>query len=718
MWIFFLFLHAAIAAWPDSFEHRIAAMEALRYDLAMPGIPHNETKIRSKYQIACDKGYFDVCHPEEWVGSDGSDPLKAASFMEKKCTKSKSPLQCVVVGMAYGMVDDEISAEAPDPKRAFTAFQTACTDKAYAPGCTYLGDMYWKGVTVEPDLNQAKLYYEEACKAKDIWGCHRLGDLLKEKNSSVQEQLVQYKRSCDHGYELGCMAQAEVMMNDARTQTEWAFIADQLDRGCTYGQMDKCGYLASLYHQGKGVKRSLPLAKALYQSTCANGVAASCHALGTLFLDMKPANFKKAAETFFAACEGGYSPSCTRYGALVLNGDGVPQNIEFALRYMNKGCTSGDLEGCLVLAEAYAEGRGVQRDAVQAKALATQTCDAGFGKGCYVLAQLGEAEATWGQESTVDSSKLYEQSCSLGYGSGCAEMALRAYSNGNAGIEIQERMDIGCTGDDVRACLALGNLYQGNSDKAFPYWDAACALGDMSGCLEVGHHYSSSDLTRASEYYERVCSYGDERGCTALEPIAFQGLFEGLVKKAWLGNFCQVWAQNDDGQQLVAEATGANMKLHAGRYAGSDVTVWHLGTDISLDVVQRGESTWNVGGKRPSQENVWQTGEELDHRSVQSEESDPWGDEQVMDWNISLKHIEEWDSSKGEITRDFPGDATLAMGDKGILQYSRSMEQLYGQCGYTGGHSILRTEHCSDVQSLILGYLMMDCSVEGAVQPL
>ena len=29
----------------DSYEHRIAAMDALRYDLAMPGVPHNKAKI-------------------------------------------------------------------------------------------------------------------------------------------------------------------------------------------------------------------------------------------------------------------------------------------------------------------------------------------------------------------------------------------------------------------------------------------------------------------------------------------------------------------------------------------------------------------------------------------------------------------------------------------------------------------------------------------------
>ena len=84
-----------------------------------------------------------------------------------------------------------------------------------------------------------------------------------------------------------------------------------------------------------------------------------------------------------------------------------------------------------------------------------------------------------------------------------------------------------------------------------------------------------------------------------------------------------------------------------------------------------------------------------------------------MDWDVSLTHIEEWDASKGEITRDFPGEVTLAMGNKGIIKYSRTEEVLFGQCGYVGGHTTLRTEHCSDIQSLMLGYLFMDCAVQG-----
>ena len=98
----------------------------------MPGIPHNKAKIMSKYTIACDKGYFDVCHPEEWVGEEQSNLTKQMpEMMEKKCSKSNSP---PVRSCWYRkrMVNEEVSTNATTYK-AFQAFYTACKDKAKHP---------------------------------------------------------------------------------------------------------------------------------------------------------------------------------------------------------------------------------------------------------------------------------------------------------------------------------------------------------------------------------------------------------------------------------------------------------------------------------------------------------------------------------------------------------------------------------------------------------
>lgn len=703
----------AQAAWPDSFEHRIAAMEALRYDLAMPGVPYDSAQVLAKYKVACDKNYFDVCHPEVWQQEKGGNAMLAMDMFESKCTKTKSPLACVVVGFAYGMVDERVDAKAKNPQKAYNAFYTACEEKAYGPGCTYLGDMYAVGVGVAEDQTKAEEYYKEACSAKDIWGCHRLADLYGETKTHSAERLGLYTQSCQNGYVMGCIAQATVMQEKASTQAQWKFIAEQLEIACRYGQMDKCANLAGLYETGKGVRRSLPTANALYKSTCLAKIPTSCHALGQLHLEMN--EYKEAAKTFFDACEGGYAPSCTRYGALALTGKGVEKNASFALRFMNRGCDAGDQEGCLVLAESYLKGEGIERNLDKAKQLAQQTCDSGYGRGCYAMAMITETEKIWGSEGNSSASMtLYDKACSLGDGRGCAEFALREYSAGKTDKSIIGKLDIGCTGEDVRACLVLGQWYaQSNVETALPYWLHSCELQSMDACLEVGkYHQTKKELPQAAEYFERVCNLGDDRGCVALDPIAFAGKFEGIVRSAFLTNLCQVWARPyDDTPYLLADAKGAQINLYSGNYAGSTVSIWHLEDSVELGQLHIGKSNWNVGGRLPKAEQIWGNPDELQHTEQKQEETASiWGEEQKMDWSYNIQHIEEWDPKEGSVSRDFPKNITQLHGDKGDIAYWREEEELHSVCALPLQQQQLYVEHCSEIQSMIIGYILADCS--------
>ena len=80
--------------------------------------------------------------------------------MEKKCSKSNSPLQCVVVESPTVWSMRRFHLQ-PQIRKSISAFHTACEEKAYAPGCTYLGDMYWKGVGVAEDRDKADAYFEK-----------------------------------------------------------------------------------------------------------------------------------------------------------------------------------------------------------------------------------------------------------------------------------------------------------------------------------------------------------------------------------------------------------------------------------------------------------------------------------------------------------------------------------------------------------------------------
>ena len=709
-----LLFSVAFAAWPDAFEHRIAGMEALRYDLAMPGIPYQKEQVLSRYKLACDLKYYDVCNPEDWMGDEGGDAGIALKKFENKCTKSKSPLACVVTGFGYGMVGEKVSSDAMNPQKALQAFRSACKEKAYAPGCTYLGDMYAKGVGVAQSYEMAEKLYKEACKAKDIWGCHRLADLYQEKGVQEAKQLKYYEQSCEEGYTLGCISKAVVMKPNAKRESEWRFIATQFEIACRYGQMSRCADLAELYQKGKGVRRSLETAKALFQSTCSSGLSSSCHSIGQLYLEMTPPEFKNAADTFFDACKGGYSESCTRYGALAIAGQGVEQSLSFGLRYMNQGCDAGDLEGCLALAEAYSSGEGLEKDLEKATQLATDVCDGGYGRGCYTLALLMEQSAVWGQKQEVNTEQLYEKSCKMGDGRGCSEIALRAFSEGQATQDIQEKLNIGCQGEDVRACMALGEIFRGSEpQKAMDYWLRSCEFNNLDACLSVAKRsLAENNISQAALYYERVCNLGDSRGCMGLDPIAFQGRFTEITQSAFLTNLCQVWARPEyEDFVLLADAKGAQINLYSGNYSGSKVSVWHLNNSVDLDGIQRGESKWNVGGVLPKTDEIWEGEQETQELKEPTPET-VWSQTKVSDWEFTLMHVEEWDPSKGSVSRNFPDNQTQALGDKGVVQFFRESEEIKSECSFPLQQKVIYSEHCSEVQSLIIGYSLMNCAVK------
>ena len=68
----------AFAAWPDSYEGRIANLNALRQDMAYPGIPHDAKRTKRLYEAACSKKSSSACSYESWWNPQtGGDLAKA-----------------------------------------------------------------------------------------------------------------------------------------------------------------------------------------------------------------------------------------------------------------------------------------------------------------------------------------------------------------------------------------------------------------------------------------------------------------------------------------------------------------------------------------------------------------------------------------------------------------------------------------------------------------
>ena len=140
-----LFGSTAEAAWPDSSEGRIHAVDWFRKDIQTPGNPLEGAARVAEYKKACELKYYPACNYKTWTNKDGYSDLQAAgAFFGKRC--KSEPLSCVVSGWAKGYVNGKPSNDAPNPKKAFSDLTYGCKKKAYGPACAHLGEMYLAGV--------------------------------------------------------------------------------------------------------------------------------------------------------------------------------------------------------------------------------------------------------------------------------------------------------------------------------------------------------------------------------------------------------------------------------------------------------------------------------------------------------------------------------------------------------------------------------------------
>ena len=141
------------------------------------------------------------------------------------------------------------------------------------------------------------------------------------------------------------------------------------------------------------------------------------------------------------------------------------------------------------------------------------------------------------------------------------------------------------------------------------------------------------------------------------------------------------------------------------------MSVWHLNNSVDLDGIQRGESKWNVGGVLPKTDDIWEGEQETQELKEPTPET-VWSQKQVSDWEFTLIHVEEWDPSKGSVSRNFPDNQTQALGDKGVVEFFRESGEIQSECSFPLQQKVIYSEHCSEVQSLIIGYSLMNCAVK------
>ena len=268
-----------------------------------------------------------------------------------------------------------------------------------------------------------------------------------------------------------------------------------LRRGCEQGVARSCHSLGTLYENGLGVDQDHDEARRLFDQGCESGVARSCRSLGFLHQHGIGADqdFAKAQMLYRRACYADDAGGCVSLGYLYDEGLGVKQDHGKARELFRKGCQDGDPDACTNLGYHYDQGLGIGRDYAKARGFYQKGCGGGSGSACANLGYLYDGGLGVGPDY-AKAKQLYQKGCDIGH---------------------------------ARACSNLGNLYDGglgveqDHAKARTFYEKGCLGGHASGCNNLGDLYAQGlgvdvDAKAARELYRKACDLEDARFCEKL----------------------------------------------------------------------------------------------------------------------------------------------------------------------------------------------------------
>ena len=145
------------------------------------------------------------------------------------------------------------------------------------------------------------------------------------------------------------------------------------------GDLEAKHYMASLYHQGHGVKKDNEKALALLIEAANDDYVLSIATLGAMYLkgDIVDQDYQKSFDYFLRAAELGHLQSIVKVSQFYVNGVGVKQSSTKAAYWFKEAAIQGDLQSQHAYALLLAQGKGVPQDYVQAYAWINMPAEAG-----------------------------------------------------------------------------------------------------------------------------------------------------------------------------------------------------------------------------------------------------------------------------------------------------------------------------------------------------
>jgi len=361
------------------------------------GVAQDTERARECFSIACEMGDLGGCRslqePVEAGGAEGLARSPSLQAVPETRVRAIRPLvaSCENAGgrchrLGLGLLHER----PPAYLEAAAFFEQACVLEV-PQACATLGSLLWLGRGVKQDRGRAVPLLEKACDAGVASACSNVG-----------------------------VAELEVkaLPSDRRA-------ADAFSRACNGKDAGGCANLGWMRERGRGGKRDLGDAKALYEKACELGSLVGCRNLGAMLVLGRgiPAEPRRAAALFEQGCAKGDGLACVSLASLAVSrpAAGVKFQAGVHIPVLDSACGGGDARACLNLGYVFDQGLDTRRDAALAAQFFTTACRRGQALGCSNAAVLYQDGTNGVGPNPARALAFFTRACELGLKSACGQ---------------------------------------------------------------------------------------------------------------------------------------------------------------------------------------------------------------------------------------------------------------------------------------------------------
>lgn len=212
--------------------------------------------------------------------------------------------------------------------------------------------------------------------------------------------------------------------------------------------------------------------------------------------------WRSAAVLLKTHCDAGFQPACFEYGVYLFENKGFQADPRAAYPRWRAACQAGEQQSCTKLGALQIDGApGMPRSAGQALSALDRACSAGHAEACHLAGR--QRESGWAPDKVVS---WFGDLCDRGHRASCWHLGLR-YRNGtlpaSGADEIDAVMRRGCALRHPNACY------------------------DVARATVVGE---APDWQEAAALFGTACRHGDDAGCKELVTLQLDGRVQGSLK--------------------------------------------------------------------------------------------------------------------------------------------------------------------------------------------